>query len=360
MTSGAAVTNADDMTGTTCADTFTCDPAGTCVKKDGQGCSGHSECASGYCDGTVCSTAPRCFGLAATCGPAGNEDCCASLPVTGGTFYRSYDAVDATDTRYPATVADFYLDKYEATVGRFRQFVNARKGTVANPPAAGDGIHPTLANSGWDPAWNGNLAADTAGLKAALKCDSTFKTWTDDALGGNESRPQNCMNWYEAFAFCAWDGGRLPTEAEWNYAAAGGGEQRYYPWSSPPSSTIIDASRASYWDSTLGGCTGNGNPDCVSTDIIVVGSKPAGNGKWGHADLGGNVFEWTVDQWDGSRAYPTPCDNCADQTAAPYRAIRGGYFNYYASFVRASVRASSVSPVYGSYSLGVRCARTGP
>jgi formylglycine-generating enzyme required for sulfatase activity len=98
--------------------------------------------------------------------------------------------------------ADFYLDKYEATVGRFRQFVNARKGTAASPPVAGDGAHPMLANSGWDSAWNGNLAADTASLKAALKCDPSFETWTDDALGGNESLPQNCMNWYEAFAFC--------------------------------------------------------------------------------------------------------------------------------------------------------------
>ena len=70
----------------------------------------------------------------------------------------------------------------------------------------------------------------------------------DRAPGANESLPINCITWYEAFAFCAWDGGFLPTEAEWNYAAAGGSEQRAYPWSNPPTSTTIDCSHANYDD----------------------------------------------------------------------------------------------------------------
>jgi formylglycine-generating enzyme required for sulfatase activity len=49
---------------------------------------------------------------------------------------------------YPATVADFYLDKYEITVGRFRQFVNAGMGTQASPPAAGAGAHSLITGSG--------------------------------------------------------------------------------------------------------------------------------------------------------------------------------------------------------------------
>lgn len=59
------------------------------------------------------------------CGPSADDRCCASLPV-GGTFYRSYDGFTTAlmSQAYPATVSDFNLDKYEVTVGRFRQFVN--------------------------------------------------------------------------------------------------------------------------------------------------------------------------------------------------------------------------------------------
>jgi formylglycine-generating enzyme required for sulfatase activity len=54
---------------------------------------------------------------------------------------------------------------------------------------------------------------------AALKCQMV-PSWTDTA-GANEALPMNCLTWYAAFAFCVWDGGFLPTEAEWNYAATG-------------------------------------------------------------------------------------------------------------------------------------------
>ena len=66
--------------------------------------------------GAAGTSGASCSGLAAICGPSGNEDCCTSLLVPGGTFYRSYDGVVSTDMSYPATVADFYLDKYEITV----------------------------------------------------------------------------------------------------------------------------------------------------------------------------------------------------------------------------------------------------
>ncbi len=176
---------------------------------------------------------PSCVNLAASCGVNGTDTCCASPLVAGGMFFRSYDPVNdgfSGDMKNPATVSDFRLDTYEVTVGRFRKFVEAGLGNQGKPPQAGAGANPYIANSGWDPAWNASLAVDTNGLKAALKCSVTYQTWTDNPAGA-EARPINCVDWFEAFAFCAWDGGFLPTEAEWNYAAAGGAEQRPYPWS---------------------------------------------------------------------------------------------------------------------------------
>jgi formylglycine-generating enzyme required for sulfatase activity len=167
------------------------------------------------------------------------------------------------------------------------------------------------------------------------------------AIGDNEKRPIVCITWYEAFAFCAWDGARLPTEAEWNYAAAGGSEQRAYPWSTPASPATIDCAAASY-DHCV---AGEGDP----SNLIVVGSKPAGNGKWGQADLGGNVWEWNLDGWASS--YGNPCADCANLTDAAYRVVRGGSFNSVAQYILASHRSYNL-PVLRSGNTGARCART--
>ncbi len=287
---------------------------------------------------------PSCSGLAATCGPSGNDDCCKSLLVPNGTFYRSYDGVAPyTDPNYPATVDGFYLDKYEITVGRFRQFVNAGMGTQTNHPAAGAGASPLIAGSGWNSTWNTSLSADTASLKTAMKCTSGYRTWTDTA-GSNETMPVTCLDWYTAFAFCAWDGGRLATEAEWNYAASGGSEQRYYPWSNPPTSTTIDDSYAVY-------CGGA----CISTQN--VGSKsPTGDGKWGQSDLAGNVWEWTLD-WYASPYSISPCDNCADLRAASNRELRGGSFEDLAPILRSAGRDNYSLPGDHYGAIGSRCAR---
>lgn len=286
-------------------------------------------------------TAPSCGVIEASCGPAENDDCCKSLLVPGGSFNRGYDGILYKEANHPATLSDFYLDKYEITVGRFRAFVNAGLGTQLSPPAEGSGAHQKVANSGWNSRWNVQLAADTAKLKAALRCDPIFGTWTD-MPGSNESKPLECLDWYTAFAFCAWDGGRLPTYAEWNYAASGGSEQRYYPWSNPPSSEKIDDSYAVY-------CGGTCLPQ-------LVGSKsPRGDAKWGQADLGGNAWEWTLD-WSPTE-YMMPCHDCAQVSEGSYRVFLGGSNNDIDSTLLSASRHVSVPEYHGV--VGARCARAG-
>ena len=296
-------------------------------------------------DATVDATAPgppSCQGLPATCGFSGQENCCASLPVPGGVFDRS------NDPAYPATVDAFRLDEFEVTVGRFRAFMTAGLGTQASPPTAGVGAHPRIADSGWNSAWNTSLAVRSASLRTQLKCDNGALplhawTWTDTP-GGNETRPLNCVDWYTAFAFCAWDGGRLPTEAEWNFAAAGGDEQRDYPWGSG-----IDYSNASY------SCAGDGDFACTLTDLVPVGSKSLGMGRWGHFDMAGNVSEWTLDWFTD---YAVPCVNCANiaSGAAFTRVNRGGAFTAATADVASEHRVGD-SPTAIGYPLGIRCAR---
>jgi formylglycine-generating enzyme required for sulfatase activity len=337
-----AVTGAEDSD--SCSGTKICDATGACLKKDGESCAIGTECSSGFCGASGLCLAlpqPRCVGLASACGSAQDGTCCASALVPGGTFYRTYDGVDFTDQGYPATVSGFTLDKYEVTVGRFRQFFEAGNGTQANPPAAGAGAHPNIASSGWDSAWNSKLPADTAALRQMLNCSEGAQTWTD-APGANENKPLNCVDWFAAFAFCAWDGGRLPTEAEWNYAASGGSEQRYYPWSSPATSTTIDSTYAVY---------GGG-----STRAKFVGSKsPLGDGRWGHADLAGNVFEWMLDVYVDP--YLSTCVDCARLTGANLNAghaVRGGDFNHGTTYLRSANR----NPGGGfNATMGLRCAR---
>lgn len=304
----------------------------------------------------VLGTNPSCAGLPATCGPSGDEDCCSTaMPIPGGMYYRSYDvAVDGmyASQAYPATVRAFVLDKYEVTVGRFRKFVEAGMGTQLMPPLPGSGgraLNGEPAQGGWTSAININLAANTQALVAALNCDSTHQSWTN-TQGANESLPINCVTWFEAFAFCVWDQGFLPTEAEWNFAASGGAEQRAYPWSSPASTTTINCERANYNINYPSG------PFCMNGTVGAVnqvGSEsPIGDGRWGHADLGGNANEWTL---DNDAAYGSACDDCAALTSGD-RIVRGSDWANASSTLRTGFR-NHTYPDNRDSKLGFRCAR---
>jgi formylglycine-generating enzyme required for sulfatase activity len=312
-------------------------------------------------DSPVDATPPpqlrSCNNLPSNCGASGTGYCCDSAVIPGGTFFRDYDVAHdghSGTMNFRATVSDFRLDKYEVTVGRFRAFVAAGMGTQATAPASGDGAHPKLANSGWDSAaYTPQLEASTAQMLTELK-NSTDATWTDLPTADSENRPINMATWFEAMAFCIWDGGYLPTQAEWTYAAAGGNEQRAFAWSDPPETTEITAERASF-SPQMDQCNGGGPPGCTVDDLIPVGTRPDGDGRWRQSDLAGNVYEWNLD-WVGP--YPVPCDDCARLTQGnpANRVMRGGAFVYPADVLRNTAHGED-PPTQRNYIAGIRCAR---
>lgn len=276
------------------------------------------------CNNGACDAYLSCANAAgAGCGKTPTS-CCATATVPGGTFNRR------NDVTLPATISAFELELYEVTVGRFRAFMAAGGATQANPPAPGSGAHPKIPNSGWHAEWNLRLPSTPAELNSNLH--GGRNTWTDDA-GPNEHLPINNVEWLEAFAFCAWDGARLPTYAELNFAATGGSEQRLYPWTAtlpPPAPHSGAPSVESSFNCNYKAPAKSCSTTCIGCDdgdIAPVGMLPEGVGKFGQFDLAGNVSELTLDLSDPpDEAKPPPvCNDCAVLLSAtdPDKAILG-------------------------------------
>lgn len=261
----------------------------------------------------------------------GNEDCCASLPLPAGTVQRY--ALYTNTAAHATYVGGFKLDKFEITVGRIRAFFEAMGGNLqANAPIPGAGAHPRVPNSGWRSSFNVRLPKSWSEINARLGAagcvvggdnnDGGSATWTPNP-GPYEELPIVCADWYTLFAFCAWDGGRLPTDAEWVYAASGGEEGRDYAWGKHNEpldwakykdvvvTTLLDPMDGQY-KFTVGTPFPLTDPYGRVIDGPAHMARPGsktGVGRWGHADLTGNVLEYMLD------VAPVPEEDCATDCA---------------------------------------------
>jgi formylglycine-generating enzyme required for sulfatase activity len=305
-----------------------------------------------YCYGGVCIVPPP------SCLAAGDKTECQSFEVPGGMYYRSDDSLHP-DLTAPATVSPFRLDALEVDVGRFRRFVNAvvldgwlpQRGSGKHDHlGGGEGLRSggsgvTVTETGWDSAWDVHLPPTAAEWNANL-WGCFAPAWTPSA-DANERDPINCITWYEGYAFCIWDDAFLPSEAEWNYAAAAGRQQRLYPWG--------DADPGVPGDYANYGCVAAGTGRCADPSALQpVGTIAAGIGLFGQLDLAGNVAEWTLDVY---APYSTPCTDCAGLGGSTQRVFRGGGYDRGVTFLYTSSRVYG-DPAGRYADVGVRCART--
>jgi sulfatase modifying factor 1 len=321
---------------------------------NGASCGTGGTCSSGTCILPTCQTPADGVN---DCGVS-SESCCTSPEVPAGSYFRTYvnTGSGVSGSADLATISGYRLDKYDVTVGRFRQFVVAWNNGAGYKPAPGSGKHTHLNGgsglsvttggfeSGWSAADNGQIAPTNANLTSTA-CGA-YATWTNTPTT-NEKLPIDCVTWEEAYAFCIWDGGFLPSDVEWGYAAEGGPSGfREYPWGSTAPGTANQYA--------IYGCLYNGTGTCTGvTNIAPVGTASLGAGLYGQLDLEGEDFQWVLDVGSNKT---NPCTDCLLQDpTSTNRALRGSSWNYPASGLNPVIASGGSKATRSGYSF--RCAR---
>jgi len=235
--------------------------------------------------------------------------------------HSGYINYEAERPLHKVRISAFYMDKYEITNAQYRRFLEHIKST-------GD---TTMNHPDQPPNRNHE------------------QQYVDEKLLGDD-QPVVGLNWFDAYAYCKWAGKRLPTEAEWEYAARGGGDvYRKYPWGNeePDAEGIW---RANY--RPLAGWNLDGH-----RHSSPVGSYPDGISPFGIMDMAGNAEEWVQDWLDFH--YYRKTDGAQDPQGPPggrNKVIKGGSYATDKYHIRIATRL--YGPPHTKTKLqGIRCAR---
>jgi formylglycine-generating enzyme required for sulfatase activity len=223
--------------------------------------------------------------------------------VPGGTFLMGTEESDPAVEPYEVpqhsvTLDSFWMDQTEVTNAQYAGCVTAG---VCSPP-----YQPSSAT------------------RESYHGDSQYADY-----------PVIRVSWHDATTYCAWAGGRLPSEAEWEYAARGP-EGRVNPWGDdPPDDTLLNYNR------TVG-------------DTTPVGSYARDKSWAGALDMAGNVSEWVNDWYDADYYAVSPAENPTGPDTGELKAMRGGSWFNPVYFIRSAWR-SRLGPEFQDPSVGFRC-----
>jgi len=252
--------------------------------------------------------------------------------VRPGTFRMGDLWGDGNDDERPVhtvEVGGFWMGKYEVTNAQFAEFLNA----------IGDEV-----------VVDGELVYYRGDVIYDLVCTGC-RAWEDRiiydrgkflARPGYEDHPVTLVTWYGAMAFCGWLGGRLPTEAEWEYAARAGGKSIRYPWGNE--GPYHDGR---YW---MNYDPGQDDADGYWT-TSPVGSFPPNS--LGLYDMAGNVWEWCLDWYGGDVYLGSPRKDPSGPFSGLARVIKGGSWSFPAWYGRTSCR-QMLDPIARFNDLGFR------